>query len=175
MTTTDVSLRAWVGCLACYNAGRLVGEWVTATDAGECVPCDRAGHDEWWCFDLDGFPAGCGELSPGEAALLARAIEDAASRGSGWDIGPVLAFIANAHDFYMEHVGQLATDFEDAYRGTWDSERDYAEQYADDMCLVPSDDTARYFDYDAFTYDTFCGDHYSISDGAGGVYVFASY
>lgn len=30
--------RVWVGCLACYNGGALVGAWVDAVDAPEYVP-----------------------------------------------------------------------------------------------------------------------------------------
>jgi antirestriction protein len=37
----DETPRAWVGCLACYNGGELVGAWVDGTDAEEYVP---AGH-----------------------------------------------------------------------------------------------------------------------------------
>ena len=33
-TNTDTRPRAWIGCLACYNNARLVGEWFDA----EAVP-----------------------------------------------------------------------------------------------------------------------------------------
>lgn len=33
-TITDCTPRVWPACLACYNNGRLVGEWVDCTDAG---------------------------------------------------------------------------------------------------------------------------------------------
>ena len=32
--------RVWVGCLGCYNAGRLVGRWVDAEDAADLSPED---------------------------------------------------------------------------------------------------------------------------------------
>ncbi|GAA1703825.1 hypothetical protein FB460_0586 [Propioniferax innocua] len=34
MTTATMPLRVWPGCLSCYNAGRLVGAWIDAADAG---------------------------------------------------------------------------------------------------------------------------------------------
>ena len=33
-TNTDTTPRAWIGCLACYNDGRLVGDWVDAVRTG---------------------------------------------------------------------------------------------------------------------------------------------
>lgn len=37
MATTAISTtpRAWIGCLACYNEGRLVGDWFDAVTADE--------------------------------------------------------------------------------------------------------------------------------------------
>ena len=32
-TNTDTTPRAWIGCLACYNNARLVGEWFDAETA----------------------------------------------------------------------------------------------------------------------------------------------
>ena len=32
-TNTDITPRAWIGCLACYNNARLVGEWFDAETA----------------------------------------------------------------------------------------------------------------------------------------------
>ncbi|WP_397333683.1 antirestriction protein ArdA [Ornithinimicrobium sp. INDO-MA30-4] len=34
-TNTDTTPRAWIGCLACYNNARLVGEWFDAETADE--------------------------------------------------------------------------------------------------------------------------------------------
>jgi hypothetical protein len=32
MTAATTTPRVWIGCLASYNAGRLIGEWCEATD-----------------------------------------------------------------------------------------------------------------------------------------------
>lgn len=67
-TLVAVPPRVWIGCLACYNAGRLVGDWYDAEDAGEVIPEDLHGHptshEELWVFDLEGFPRETGEISP---------------------------------------------------------------------------------------------------------------
>jgi hypothetical protein len=34
-TTTTTEPAVWIGCLACYNAGRLVGAWFPADGAGD--------------------------------------------------------------------------------------------------------------------------------------------
>jgi hypothetical protein len=69
--------RVWVGCLGCYNAGRLRGVWITAeemldelaanhvTFKGLGVPSDRGtlcalcGGEEWDVMDSEGVPRDC--------------------------------------------------------------------------------------------------------------------
>lgn len=67
-TITTIRPSVWIGCLACYNGGRLVGDWHDAEDAGEVTPEDLHGNptarDEMWVFDLEGFPSSTGEMSP---------------------------------------------------------------------------------------------------------------
>ena len=42
-TNTDTTPRAWIGCLACYNNARLVGEWFDAEAADEVTLADVHG------------------------------------------------------------------------------------------------------------------------------------
>ena len=84
--------RVWIGCLACYNAGRLVGKWVDAIEAGDKTPADihdnattllslesRDGgspHEELWCMDHENFGGLLtGECSPMTAQEIAEVIE----------------------------------------------------------------------------------------------------
>lgn len=55
---------AWVGCLACYNAGNLVGQWHDAADLEDWqIPADHnPTHEEWIVMDSEGLHIG--ELSP---------------------------------------------------------------------------------------------------------------
>lgn len=75
MVTTDTP-RVWIACLASYNAGRLIGEWVDATDAdamreaterikvAAIAAATEAGEypvyfgdpEEFAIHDYDGFP-----------------------------------------------------------------------------------------------------------------------
>ena len=66
--------RAWVGCLACYNNGSLVGEWFDASEAADVTLTilhlehpQKEGCEELWVFDVDGIPVN-EEMSPIEAA-----------------------------------------------------------------------------------------------------------
>ena len=51
-TLTASGARVWVGCLACYNAGALVGAWLDAADGPGYVPEDHAQRclrcAAWW-------------------------------------------------------------------------------------------------------------------------------
>lgn len=81
-TTATMSLRVWPGCLSCYNAGRLVGAWIDAADAGELTverlhqlagaPL-RVGCEEIWCLDGDGPWPGFHEMGLSEAQEWADA------------------------------------------------------------------------------------------------------
>lgn len=86
-------MRVWVGCLGCYNDGRLIGEWADAADAdpvemglAELGPegadyrgpfCKRCHADEFWCFDQEGLaPFIDGECSPAAAQALAETLDE---------------------------------------------------------------------------------------------------
>lgn len=87
-----------------------------------------------------------------------------------------LAFAA-----YVENMGgsmgnepyAAGDSFDDAYRGEWDSEEDYARSFLDDMGTLEDDGiAAAYFDYEAYTRDLFMSDMFSIEADNGSVYVF---
>lgn len=166
--------RAWVGCLGCYNAGRLNGRWVEgleatnvdtlATDEGFCRRC---GSDEFWVFDHEGY-AGIleGECSPAEAERLAEILEEAT------DPHALAAYVSYHGRHYLEEA--LET-FDDAYRGEWDSEEQYAEELArdvGDLDAIP-EHLRSYFDVGRYARDLFIGDYHSARAPGGGVYVFS--
>src|SRR5699024_12680109 len=80
-TNTDTTPRAWIGCLACYNNARLVGESFDAETADEVTLADvhggahrvRSGCEELWVMDHENIPA-LGEMSPSEAVEWARVL-----------------------------------------------------------------------------------------------------
>ena len=167
--------RVWVGCLGCYNAGRLVGRWVNAEDAADLSPEDVHGrpssHEELRCLDLEGFPEGTGEMSPSAAVLWGELFEEVGE--TQW---PALlvwvesgCYVADSDDL------PCASDFEDAYLGEWDSFDDYAAQLAEDIGLTDGwpEEALRYFDWEAWTRDLQFD--YIVADAPeGGVYLFRS-
>lgn len=188
-TVTDTAPRAWVGCLACYNDGRLVGEWVDAEDAAVSVadpdwclavhgPAIAAGepvsdHEEWWVMDHEGLPMIDGECSPLEATRWA----DWLSEVEEWQRGAVLAWV-DLGTYSTDTDGlPILSDFDDAYCGEWDSFREYAEDLAESCGYLPSGDDVRanpllrYIDWDAWTRDL-AYDYNTAPAPAGGVYVF---
>lgn len=167
--------RVWIGCLACYNAGRLVGEWFDAEAADEVTPeglhDHPTSHEELWVFDLEGFPRGAGEMSPSAAALWGELCEEVGEMQ--WDA--LLAWVETG--CYVTDSDDLpcASDFEERFCGCWNSERDYSAHLADEMGLwdeVP-EHLHSYFDLDAWRRDERLD--YAVADApGGGVFIFHS-
>lgn len=150
MTMTETTTpQVWIGCLACYNAGRLVGRWVDADEAGDVTsetlhevaanlagtdpnePADLGAHDELWVFDHQGFGGVLGgvldaECSPAEAQRWAELIEACDEKPEA--LAAWLDHIGRA--YVPEDVDQAAEHFREAYQGEWDSLADYAEELA---------------------------------------------
>ena len=66
--------------------------------------------------------------------------------------------------------------FQDAYRGEWDSEEAFAENFADECGYLADQDSNPllwHVDFESYARDLFCGGLYSI-DSASGVHVFES-
>jgi len=101
-----------------------VGEWVDGIEAGEFVPCQRSGHEEWWVMDHEGYGGMLtGECSPVEAASLAELAGEL-----GEDLAAFAAFRDSEGAEYATVDG-----FREAFCGEWDSLADYAEQLAEDI------------------------------------------
>lgn len=88
MSNEQETYRVWVGCLACYNGGALVGDWFDAEDAptseedfNERVSVPRSHthdvnpHEELWVFDHENSPVS-GEYSPNAAVEYAEWIAE---------------------------------------------------------------------------------------------------
>ena len=175
-SATDTTPRAWIGCLACYNDGRLVGDWFDAATADEVTTYDIHGahsradsHDELWCFDHENIPVR-GELDPLAAADWGRVYTEV-----GPEHWPALCAWVESGDYVAEGTGDLPSisDFEGRYCGAWESFREYAEQLADDIGLLADvpEEIARYFDWQAWTRDL-AMDYATHDDPEGGVFVF---
>jgi len=137
MSTRDENtFRVWVGCLACYNSGHLVGEWFDAADCpqgedefNEAIPAhvgiaakDVSPHEELWVFDHENSPVS-GEYSPMDAAQYAEWLE-------GVDDPEALrAWLANDNDFDEDAADKL----QESFAGRWESVSDWIwEQFGDE-------------------------------------------
>ena len=177
-SATDTTPRAWIGCLACYNEGRLVGDWFDAATADEVTTYDVHGahsradlHDELWCFDYENIPVR-GELDPLAAAEWGRVYTEV-----GPEYWPALCAWVESGDYVAEGTGLDAlpsiSDFEERYYGAWDTCAVYAENLADDIGLLADvpEEIAQYFDWSAWTRDL-AFDYRVYDDPEGGVFVF---
>jgi antirestriction protein len=179
-TTTD-TVRAWVGCLGCYNNGDLVGSWLDADDCGDLVAaglarfmeydheyssgvfCTRCGSDEFWIFDHEGLPAAVlsGECSPCQFAEVATAWELVD------DPDMVAAYLGNMGETVTaENLAKLAESAAEAYTG-YATVIEYAESYLEDSGLLAEvPETLRYYiDVEAFARDLELGGDVSEVDG----------
>ncbi|MFE0104157.1 antirestriction protein ArdA [Streptomyces sp. NPDC059009] len=126
--STQVQPRVWIGCLACYNGGDLVGDWYDGDMAGLVTPADLHGrttsHEELWVMDHDGFSGALdGECSPDHAAEVAEALaeltDDESSAFAAWF---QLYAERDEPDGWVEQ-------FREDYRGFHDSEADFAREW----------------------------------------------
>ncbi len=193
---SNTELRVWVACLACYNEGRLVGEWVEAIDAdavtvkglhhsagfasdglesadgARWVPegthtVDLSDHEELWCMDTDGFGELIdGECSPDEAARVAALLADV------HDVAALAAWRAHCGGSLDE---EMITAFNDGFIGVYKSEKDYAMEHAEQCGFDFSDNTwpNSCIDWDHATRELFY-DYWSAPASDGNVYVFHS-
>lgn len=166
--------RIYVACLAAYNNGRLHGAWIDANQSADDIAAEvrtmlaaspELGAEEWGIHDYEGF----GELRLSEWESFERV--SAIAAGIAEHGAAFAAWLS-----YDE--SQDATDvqaFEDAYRGEWESLRDYAEDFADDIGLYAAAEQAGSpyvtVNIDALTRDLDIELHAASSDH-GTVYVF---
>ena len=174
-SATDTTPRVWIGCLHCYNDGRLVGDWFDAATADEVTTYDVHGdshedsHEELWVFVHENLPVR-GEMDPSEAAEWGRVYTEVDPEH--W---PALCAWVESGYYVAEGTGDLPSisDFEDSYCGAWESFEDYAREVADLIGLLTDvpEEIANYFDWDSWTRDL--AFDYSVHDNPeGGVFVF---
>jgi antirestriction protein len=173
--TSDTTPRAWIGCLACYNEGGLVGRWCDAIDADTVTPEDihesPTDHEELWCFDHENIPVR-GEMDPLMAAAWGRFLAEVDDT-----VRPALIAWVETGDYVEDGDGLPSVgDFEERYCGQWDSFDAYAEDYVESTGLLADvpEEIARYFDYEAFARDLRF-DYATCDAPDGGVYVFRSF
>lgn len=161
-----MEMRVWIGCMACYNNGNLRGDWHDAESAGDVTPEDIHGgetdHEELWCYDLEGFPKGSGEMSPADAQAMAEAMAkvDEPEAFAAW--------VENGCGTFEDVDG-----FQEAFCGEYESEEDYAEELAEELGVLQTQWPNNCIDWEQAARELFCGDYWSTSvRGGRRVYVF---
>lgn len=174
--------RVYVASLSDYNAGRLHGVWIDATDepADICRQVEAMlarspewGAEEYAIHDAEGF---CG-LDVDEWMGLDRLHAVARLISEHPEPEAVAAWLGNdpsVVDVNNADPDELASAFDDAYRGCWSSVEEYAAEMVDSWGLLSGVDetVARYFDFDAFARDLVLGGDIWTAPADGGVYVF---
>lgn len=131
-----MDLRVWVGCLACYNAGRLVGDWMDASDAADWKCPRDPSHEEFQCMD-DEVPWVSHEMSATEATAWAEAVADV----EDYEAEAFTAFMA--HEGWRSPSDVNLDDFRERYCGEWESPEAHAWEYLEDVGI--SADAPGYF------------------------------
>lgn len=131
MSNDDYKFKAWIGCLGCYNEGRVVGEWFDADN----LPADEAEwlagldskpkphgfgmtHEELWVMDTENSPVE-GEMGVNDAQRYAEWLAPLDHVVSD----PLAAYIKNYGEFTEETVAK----FQEAYKGEFDEMADAFE------------------------------------------------
>lgn len=170
--------RVWIGCLACYNEGRLRGDWYDCAEAADVTPRQIHGgrptsHEELWVFDHDNIPVD-GEFAPMDATGWAEVYDEVGE--TQW---PAICAWVRSGSYTAQGDTDLpvVSDFEEAFTGEWDSFRAFAFQLADDIDLfdgLAEDHVAvRYFGWDSWIRDLET-DYVVERAPGGGVYVFTA-
>lgn len=175
----SVDRRVWVGCLACYNGGDLVGEWLEPSE-GPRWECPQGGgdHEETWVLDHEGFGSALGgECSPQLAADRDAALFYAEVVGDPGQIDAMIEWLGESNVDWDALRGQ----FEGSFNGEYESFRAFADEMAVECGPLMGMGTSkgseqlaqlvRYFDWDAWARDLRYGYH-GVSMPDGGVCVF---
>jgi len=168
------SPRIYVACLGAYNAGRLHGRWIDASQSVDeiqrevqamLVTSPEPLAEEWAIHDYEGFGAlPLGEWEPFErVSAIAAGIAEHGGAFAAW----------LSYDSSLDPADTVA--FEDAYRGEWDSLRAYAESFAEEIGLYDiaeaSGSSYVRVDTDALTRDLDI-ELYTVPSSQGTLYVF---
>jgi antirestriction protein len=147
--------RAWIGCLGCYNAGRLIGKWIDGIDCDDLESagltdsagrCNRCGADEFLALDHENFLGllDGGEPNPRECYDMAVKLDDVAD----YEREILTAWLSNGMEFDLDTMREC-------YIGEYATDEDMAQEYIDNTGLLSDvpDYLSRYFDVERYARD----------------------
>jgi antirestriction protein len=184
-TTTHLDEPAiWLGCLSCYNSGRLYGKWITAEQAAEPEAaetlnglatletttgltdlnisgnytvnrCRKCFGDEFAVMDHQLIPQSCADAK--------EFYDNAEQLAELHNTGELEKITLLASNLIMETLGELLEYHENNYQGQYNTMRDFAEQLIDDGVIeIPASLPAHWVDIDAIARDLE-HDHFEIA------------
>lgn len=164
----------WIGDLAAYNEGRLVGRWIdvaefdTASDLQDIINDEilEAGHEEFYVGDYSDFPNMGQYPDLDKVAAIARAMQEE-------DPEIVMAFVENIGPDYVDDA--LVDQINEAYQGTFNDLGDYAYELLSGQGTVSQLQEMGiegYFDYDSYGRDLDLGGDIWTANVSDGVAIF---
>jgi len=177
-TLTDFDApRVWIGCLACYNAGYLTGDWHDADVAALVTPEDlhskETDHEELWVMDHDNFLGLIeGECSPSHATEMAELLSEIPP----YERQPFAIWFSVYADDNADPA-RLVEEFRDAFCGEWRSEADYAQEQAEEQMDEERKELLTQWpftdiDWERASHHLFTGGYSAEDAPGGGIYVF---
>lgn len=163
--------RIYVGTYGRYSEGSLFGEWFDLSDYTDkdefyeaCRELHKNEHDPEFMFqDWENIPA----CLIGECWLSNKFFElrDAMENLSDTEKEAFWAWLDNScYDIEKKDCDDIVEQFNNDYRGEYDSEEAFAEEYVEDCCDNIPDWIRPYFNYESFARDLFSGDYTMIDN-----------
>jgi len=148
-----MTIKIYVASLEAYNAGEMVGNWVTPSDYEDydkfrwAIMDATKNADEVAVHDYDGINISNEYPDFEDLYEFCQALENA----DEYMREPIIAYAENA---YEDLNPDIVTKAEDYYIGTYSSFQEYADEYADEILLSNADDFIKgYFDYESHARD----------------------
>ena len=146
-----MTIKIYVASLEAYNAGEMVGNWVTPIDYEDydkfrwAIMDATKNADEVAVHDYEGIDLDNEYPDFEDLYYFCQALED-----SWLDNEAIIAYAENTGE---ELDNELIADAENSYVGTFSSFQEYAEDYADELIHSTDDFLKSYFDYESFARD----------------------
>ena len=175
-TTTGLDEPAiWLGCLNCYNDGRLNGKWITAEQAAEpeaaetlnglaklttygdytASRCRKCGGDEFAVMDHQMIPQSCADAK--------EFYDNAEQLATLHNAGNLEIITLLASNLLMETLDQLVEYHLSNYQGEHSTLNEFAEHLISEGVIeIPATMPAHWVDIDAIARDL-QHDHFEIA------------
>jgi len=146
-----MTIKIYVASLEAYNAGKMVGDWLTPSDYANfesfytAIQIATEYADEVAVHDYDGINLSNEYPDFEKLYEFCQALED-----SHLDEEVITVYAENISE---DLDTDLITKAEDYYVGTFDNFQEYADDFADEQLYITDDFLKSYFDYERYARD----------------------